>query len=216
MQLFAKSNMAELKNTIEGLVLTDGVNSLCADFSKLKKRIRPHALNRELIVRAAKIKGNPNPVVMDATAGLGEDSFLLAAAGCTVMLYERDEIIAALLRDGLRRAMADGKLAEIAKKMELIEADSIAAMESAGEAVDIIYLDPMFPERTKSALVKKKFQLLQQLESPCSDEEELLMAALSAGPQKIIIKRPAKGSYLAGRKPSYSIEGKTVRYDCII
>jgi 16S rRNA (guanine1516-N2)-methyltransferase len=80
----------------------------------------------------------------------------------------------------------------------------------------VILLDPMFPERQKSALVKKKFQLLQQLECPCTDEEELLQAAINAKPRKIIIKRPAKGPFLANRKPDYSISGKAIRYDCIV
>ena len=74
----------------------------------------------------------------------------------------------------------------------------------------------MFPGRQKSGLVKKKAQLLQKLEKPCEDEEGLLQAAVSAGPRKIVIKRPLKGPFLAGRKPDYSITGKTIRYDCLL
>ena len=81
---------------------------------------------------------------------------------------------------------------------------------------DVILLDPMFPEREKSSLIKKKFQLLQKLESPCPDEAALLKAALAAQPHKIIVKRPLKGPFLAGRKPDFSIKGKSVRYDCIV
>ena len=81
---------------------------------------------------------------------------------------------------------------------------------------DIVLLDPMFPGRQKSGLVKKKAQLLQKLEKPCEDEEGLLQAAVSAGPRKIVIKRPLKGPFLAGRKPDYSITGKTIRYDCLL
>lgn len=207
--------MPELIQTDSGLVLTDGVNTLSVDFSKMIKRINPHALNRELIVRAAKLKGNPNPLVLDATAGFGEDSFLLAAAGCKVMLFEQDEIIAELLKDGLQRALEIHELSDIVARMELTVGDSIEAMKNLDNPVDIIYLDPMFPKRTKSALVKKKFQLLQQLETPCTNEAELLNAAILASPKRIIIKRPAKGAYLADYKPSYSITGKSVRYDCI-
>ena len=95
---------------------------------------------------------------------------------------------------------------------------AMRAMAGSNEPPDIVLLDPMFPERRKSALVKKKFQLLQQLESPCegADEGELLEAAEAAGPRRIIIKRPLKGPYLAGRRPGYSITGKAVRYDCIV
>ena len=74
----------------------------------------------------------------------------------------------------------------------------------------------MFPARQKSALVKRKFQLLQQLEKPCTDERDLLDAALNMKPRRVVIKRPLKGPYLADIKPSYSINGKAIRYDCIV
>lgn len=74
----------------------------------------------------------------------------------------------------------------------------------------------MFPARQKSALIKKKFQLLQQLEQPCTDEDALLHAAIASAPYKIVIKRPLKGAWLADRKPDYSLKGKTIRYDCIV
>ena len=73
----------------------------------------------------------------------------------------------------------------------------------------------MFPERKKKSKVKEKLQLIQKLESPCTEEATLLEAALATGAPKIIIKRPAKGPWLAGRKPSYVIEGKVIRYDVI-
>ena len=160
---------------------------------------------------------------VDATAGFGEDSLLLAAAGYNVELYEYDPVIAALLRDALRRAAksSDDALRDAVSRMDLREGDSVSAMRAmagSNEPPDIVLLDPMFPERRKSALVKKKFQLLQQLESPCegADEGELLEAAEATGPRRIIIKRPLKGPYLAGRRPGYSITGKAVRYDCIV
>ncbi len=253
----------------DALTLTDGTNTLCGDFTRMKKRLREANLRQELLVKAARMKSlqdDRKPVILDATAGLGEDSMLLAAAGHQVELYERDPVIAALLADALRRAAGDPVLAEAAGRMHLHSGDSEEAMreyarhlqhetttksemclqhrenvetaekcavqkerdsDQAGmngdetadavhTAIDIIYLDPMFPGRHKSGLVGKKFQLLQQLERPCADEEELMQAALAAEPAKIIIKRPAKGPYLAGRKPSYSLMGKTVRYDCLV
>ena len=93
--------------------------------------------------------------------------------------------------------------------------DSVMALRELDFAPDVVLLDPMFPQRQKSSLVKKKFQLLHSLESPCANEEELLDAARAAGPKKIVIKRPAKGAFLAGIKPDYSLEGKKIRYDCI-
>lgn len=210
-----------------GLSLTDGSLSLRADLTDMLPRLKQNNLEREFLVKAARIKGlkaADGPLrAVDATAGLGEDSLLLAAVGYEVELYEYDPVIAALLRDALRRASESDHdaLREAAGRMQLNEGDSVSAMramEGAPKPPDIILLDPMFPERQKSALVKKKFQLLQQLESPCAgaDESELLDAAEAAGPRRIIIKRPLKGPYLAGRSPSYSIKGKAVRYDCIV
>ena len=88
-------------------------------------------------------------------------------------------------------------------------------MKNINEKVDIILLDPMFPERTKSGLVKKKFQILHEIETPCNNEVELINAALAVNTHKVIIKRPLKGEYLAEIKPSYSIKGKAIRYDVI-
>ena len=165
----------------------------------------------------AGIKGKAEGLTaVDATAGLGEDAFLLAAAGFSVRLYERDPVIAALLRDALSRAAALPDLAAIVGRMELFETDSLTALPQLGFNPDVVLLDPMFPARQKSALIKKKFQLLQQLEQPCTDEDALLHAAIASAPYKIVIKRPLKGAWLADRKPDYSLKGKTIRYDCIV
>ena len=209
----------DLRQTERGLTLTDGSLELCADFSHLLPRIKQGAVQRELLVKAARIKGADELVAIDATAGLGEDSFLLAAAGFRVQLYECNPVIAALLRDALARAATDPVLAPIAARMEASEGDSLQALAEAGAAgshPDLVYLDPMFPGRTKSAAVKKKFQLLHHLEQPCTDERALLDAAFKANPRKIVIKRPVKGPYLAGIKPSHSIAGKAVRYDVLV
>lgn len=206
-----------LRFDTEGLSLVRDGMVVRGDFSTMLARLKPHVLGRELLVRAAKIKGAEGPLTaIDATAGLGADSLLLAAAGFEVCMYESDPIIAALLRDALRRALAKPELAGIVSRMQLVEADSVSALPQLSDVPDVVYLDPMFPARTKSAAVKKKFQLIHHLERPCENQEELLEAALAARPRKVVIKRPAKGPYLAGVKPSYSIEGKAVRYDCIV
>lgn len=273
-------NAPQLVRTPEGLALTDGTMTLRADFSRLLARANPAKVHQELLVKAVKIKGvSPDELlVVDATAGLGEDSFLLAAAGFNIVMFERDEVIAALLEDGLARAANDDRLAPITARMTLHKEDSIAALIAASNgannrwrttaasttapvaalarrnsnpgsagmgtpfddsakrptannytrqaspsqltidqlAPDVIVLDPMFPARTKSASVKKKFQLIHSLEAPCANEQELLDAAIGAHPRKIVIKRPPKGPWLASRKPAYSLEGKAVRYDCLV
>ena len=248
----------------DGLSLTDGDQAMRGDFTKLQKRLQYHNLTHELLVKATKVKGRERLRVIDATAGMGEDSLLLAAAGCEVTLYEQDPVIAALLQDTMRRALGEAALHEIVMRMQLVEGDSIDHLRRLGEAgtgsdapednaghacpaltasaatgngadastsgaevttngadtalkrPDVIYLDPMFPERQKSGLVKKKFQLIHYLEAPAENEEALMQAALAARPFKIVVKRPAKGPYLAGLKPSYALDGKAIRYDCYV
>lgn len=200
-----------------GLTLSDGKREMHGDFTKMLPRLKPNNLNRELIVKAARIKSLEPPYrAVDATAGMGEDSLLLAAAGFEVDLFEYDPVIAALLNDTLKRSSKIPELAEITARMHLHTGDSIKGLSELDFKPDMILLDPMFPERQKSALVKKKFQLIHQLERPCDDEESLLNAAISAEPKKIVIKRPLKGPFLAGIKPDYSISGKAIRCDCLI
>ena len=199
-----------------GLTLTDGKLALRGDFTGLLPRLKKSNLQSEFLVKASKIKGIEHPVIIDATAGMGEDSMILAAAGFEVYLFEYDPVIAALLKDALDRAMEIPELKEAAGRMHFTEGNSIDNMSKLEIAPDVVLLDPMFPARQKSALVKRKFQLLQKLEKPCSDENELLEAALNVKPGRIVIKRPRKGPFLGGMKPSYSLTGKAIRYDCSV
>ena len=201
----------------EGIALAGGGLILRADLTGMLPRIRTANLRNELLVRAAKIRGAAGELcAVDATAGFGEDSLLLAAAGFSVRLYEYNPVTAILLEDALHRAAQVPELADIVSHMELVKEDSVEAMPRLPFSPDVILLDPMFPARQKSGLIRKKLQLIQKLEKPCADEETLVKAALAARPKKIVIKRPAKGPYLAGIRPGYSIEGKVIRYDCIV
>ena len=208
--------MAELVETKKGLALVGGGMELLPDLTRMLPRLAQGKLQRELLVRAARMRGIEAPTAVDATAGLGEDALLLAAAGFSITLFERDETIAALLADSLERAAADERLAPVVGRMTLVAGDSIEALPGMAPSPDVVLLDPMFPDRGKSANAKKKLQLIQMLERPCEDEEALLQAALAAHPKKVVIKRPLKGPELAGAKPSYSLAGKAVRYDVIV
>ena len=206
-----------LSQTDLGLFLTDGNLSISVDFREMLPRIKQSNLQTEMLVKAARIKGQDMPqTLIDATAGFGEDSLILAAAGFQVTMYEFDEVIAALLEDGLERAREIPELRDIVGRMKVRCEDSTTALKKLDFTPDVVLLDPMFPTRQKSALIKKKFQLIQQLEKPCSTEKELLEAAEMAKPKRIVIKRPLKGPYLADRKPSYSLKGKAIRYDCLV
>lgn len=212
----------------EGLTLVSGELQLTGDYGNLLPRVKGNQINGEMIVKAVKIKDveNENLVVLDATAGLGEDSFILGAAGFQVILCERNDVIFSLLEDTYQRALEDEELQFAANNMDLIHGSSIDVLRAVcdGEkirkselpAIDVVLLDPMFPEKTKNSLTNKKLQLFQKLEMPCTEEEELFDAAQKAHPRKIVVKRPLKGPYLCGKKPNHSIEGKTVRYDCYL
>lgn len=201
----------------EGLALGANGMVMRPDLSRMLPRLRPAALSRELLVRAARIKGEGGPLTaVDATAGLGEDALLLAAAGFSVTLFESDAVIAALLADSLRRAALVPQLAAVVGRMRAVEADSVCALRDLDYEPDVVYLDPMFPERRKSAATKKKFQLIHLLERPCANAEELMAAALAARPRKVVVKRPLKGPFLADVRPSHSVAGKVVRYDCVV
>lgn len=206
-----------LINTPDGLACLYDGQEIRGDFTKMIKRLTHANLTHELLVKACRIKSIDRPLnIVDATAGLGEDSLLLAASGNYVRMYERDERVYLLLEDTLNRARENASLASIIARMELVKGDSIEALKSLDYTPDIVYLDPMFPKRQKSGQVKKKFQVIHNLVPPATDGEELLKAAMAANPKRIVIKRPGNGEFLAGVKPSYSIEGNSIRYDCIV
>ena len=197
----------------KGVSLTGYGLSYQGDFENMLHRVTNGRLQHEMLVRAAK-SDKPGRKAIDATAGMGEDALLLAAQGYEVTLFEQNPVIAVLLKDALRRAKKHPVLKDIASRMNLVQDNSVEGMSKLLDPVDVIYLDPMFPARQKSSLINKKLQLIQKLEPPCSEETDLFDAAISASPSKIIVKRPLKSEFLAGRKPSYTLNGKAIRYDC--
>ena len=195
-----------------GVSLTGYGLSYRGDFGGMIRRVSDGRLLHEMLVKAVKTNETKHKAV-DATAGMGEDAFLIAAYGYDVTLYEQNPVIATLLKDAIRRAKLSPDTKDIASRMHLVEGDSIELLKEGMNGLDVIYLDPMFPARQKSGLINKKLQLIQKLEPPCSGEEELFDAAIKAGPKKIVVKRPLKSPNLAGRKPNYVLNGKAIRYD---
>ena len=152
--------------------------------------------------------------IVDATAGLGQDAFVLASLGCTVTLFERNPVIHALLADGLARAALNVDCAAIVERMRLLEGSSIEWLARPGtEAADVVYLDPMFPHRDKSALVKKEMQVFRTIVGDDEDSAQLLAAALERARYRVVVKRPRKASAIEGAETTTRIEGKSSRYD---
>lgn len=170
--------------------------------------------NGQMIARAVGIQSGIRPVVLDATAGLGRDAFVLAQLGCHVTLVERHPLIAALLADGLRRACLDAEVGPIVGRMKMWSGNAIELMAGwTDEPPQVIYLDPMFPHRDKSALVKKEMSLFRPLVGDDQDAPELLDAALCLASHRVVVKRPRKAPHVAGVAPAYSLDGKSTRYD---
>ncbi len=186
------------------------------DFTGGPSAYRRRQQKRELLIRAVGCKPAAPLAVVDGTGGLGRDSFMLAAAGCQVWIFEREPVVAALLADGLQRALDHPETAEISKRICLHNCDTVSAlqdMQQRDEAVDVVYLDPMFPERQKTARVKKELQILQILAEENTHPDRLMEAALAAAAQRVVVKRPRRAPYLTNLHPSHSLGGKTIRFD---
>jgi 16S rRNA (guanine1516-N2)-methyltransferase len=152
--------------------------------------------------------------ILDLTAGLGSDGFILAQLGFSVTLLERSPIITALLADGLHRALRHKKYSTI--NIQLIHRDAMLYLQQLMQTQnlpDIIYLDPMYPPSRKSALAKKEMCFLRQIVGNDSDAETLLPLAITCAQQRVIVKRPRLASALAELKPQHSIVGKQHRFD---
>jgi 16S rRNA (guanine1516-N2)-methyltransferase len=168
----------------------------------------------QMIAKAVGIQTGVRPTVVDATAGLGRDAFVLATLGCEVTLIERQPLIAVLLDDGLARARSDPEVAPIVARMRLRVGDAIQMLRDWDENVpQVVYLDPMFPHRDKSALVKKEMRLFRPLVGDDVDAERLLEAALALASHRVVVKRPRKAPAVAGGTVSFSLEGNAGRFD---
>jgi 16S rRNA (guanine1516-N2)-methyltransferase len=168
----------------------------------------------QMIAKAVGVQAGIRPRILDATAGLGRDAFVLASLGCDMTLIERQPLVAALLEDGLQRALRDLEVAPIVARMRLLNGNAIELMRAwQGEAPQVIYLDPMFPHRDKSALVKKEMRLFRPFVGDDLDAPALLEAALALATHRVVVKRPRKAPSIGGSKPGYVLEGKSSRYD---
>lgn len=189
--------------------------AIWAEFVNSRAQIRRKQSRSQLLARAVGIKAGHRLLVADATGGLGRDGFLLAAAGCQVLIFERNKVIAKLLADGLRRADEDASTQSICARIRLFQEDFCLFWASVGNSIkpEVVYLDPMFPEKKKTAKAKKELQILQLLAGPETDTNKLFQAALKAAEKRVVVKRPPKAPFLANIKPSHCLSGKTVRFD---
>lgn len=170
----------------------------------------------EAIAKAVGVTKKSGLAVIDATAGLGRDALVLASLGATVTLVERNPLVAALLWDGLRRARLDPELQDwLPGRLTLVFSQAIDALQQL-PAPDVVYLDPMFPAREKSAAVKKEMRAFHDVVGADPDADALWQAAFALASKRVVVKRPGYAEFLAGQKPSMSIEGKNNRFDVYV
>lgn len=167
----------------------------------------------QALARAAGLVRSATPVIVDATAGLGRDAFVLASLGAQVTLIERSAAVHAALADALDRALtASEEVAAIARRMTLLHGDARDLLP--GLAAEVVMVDPMHPPRGNSALVKQEMRVLRDLVGTDPDSAKLLNAALASARNRVVLKWPLRAPPLPDmRAPSHQIVGKTVRYD---
>lgn len=219
------SERYQLVRTAERLELHDTEDlksgAVYVDFlqGKARHRLKFGGGKGQDIAKAIGLNKRQHPQVIDATAGLGRESFVLASLGCQVTLLERNPLVHALLEDGLQRARdsEDEELHSIIERMTLIKADALNWLPrlpaDGGDLPDVIYLDPMFPERRKSALVQKEMRFFHEVVGDDQDDAALLEIARQHCKHRVSVKRPRHAPLLAGVKPAFVISGKTIRYD---
>lgn len=178
------------------------------------RRLQQAGAAREPLVRAVGARRGKRPRIVDATAGLGQDAAVLAAAGCPVVLVERSPVIAALLADGMRRAADDPRTAAMAERLELVHDDALDYLRrlAPGERPDVVCLDPMYPARRGGARSGRSMQHLQALLGHDPDPSALLQAARAAA-GRVVVKRQRRAPALRGPAPDFTCGGSSTRFD---
>lgn len=168
----------------------------------------------ELIIKAIGWRKNHNLQVFDLTAGLGKDAFIMAAVGCDVLMFERHPVVAKQLAQAIQQGLQCSSIAPTLKRMKLIQQCAIEYLQTQTleSQPDVIYCDPMFEARPKTALVKKDLQHLQQLIGFCHDATHLVELALTHARKRVVVKRPHYAPPIVAN-PHHSHSGRSHRFD---
>jgi 16S rRNA (guanine1516-N2)-methyltransferase len=191
----------------------DSFSPLAVDFgsSSMRYRLEHLSAKSEMLIKA--VGANRTHTILDMTAGLGKDAFILAAFGCEVYLKERSKVLFLMLQDGLRRASQNPDLQPIVARMHLLHGDSCQGIEGS-QRFDAAMIDPMFPAKKKSALASGEMQILQSYIGGNLSPENLLTTALDMGIPRIAVKRALRDtSTYSNRSPVYSLKGRSSRFD---
>ncbi len=216
MRLLPKSRQYHLSPSEQGLsVHAQALTSkpFVIDFShpKFKSRLQAHSVRSELLIKA--IGGSRHKTLLDTTAGLGRDSLLMATMVERIVLLERHPDMYRLLADALKRCEHDQHLIPLLQKITLRPQCAFDFLRTHTEdKFDVIYCDPMFPERKKSALTKKESQILQTIVGSDADSHQLVALALEHAQSRVVVKRPMASETLI-RKPDIQYKARAHRFD---
>jgi 16S rRNA (guanine1516-N2)-methyltransferase len=199
--------------TPAGIGITDNIKNrpIYVDFSSNKTSYRRKSNQSEFIIKATGLNKLKFPIIVDATAGLGGDSFVIASKGHKIHMIERSPIVSVLLEDGLKRARLNPEINDIANNMIFRSGDAHKLLANINP--DIIYLDPMFPSKTKNSAVKREMQLFKMIVGADIDASDLLKLSLEKATYRVVVKRPIKSPFLGDIKPSFQMLGNSSRFD---
>ena len=208
-----------LEESEKGLRLADKFirqRPLLIDFSSdyFYRRVKNTTAKKELVARAAGAK--PYIKVLDCTGGLGRDAFLLASLGCCVTMIERSNVIALLLKDALKRALGHPELGDVAMRIKLVAMDARNYLSQMDFIPDVIMLDPMFPNRRKSAKVKGDMQIVQRFLGQDEDVLALFESAINAKSPRVVVKRPLYDKSKLPVEPTNVVMGSSIRFDIFL
>jgi 16S rRNA (guanine1516-N2)-methyltransferase len=181
-----------------------------ADFSKMQ--MGRASLSNALITKAIGIRKNKKPFILDACAGLGKDALTFLMLSCHVTLLERSPIVFELLKDGLENSLSGYHFSDLLS-LHLMEAKDYLEQLKPAQYPDVIYLDPMYPDRNKKALSKKEMQILRLITGDNWDAADLLDKALSLARERVVVKRRRLDEPLGDKNPDTQLTGKTIRFD---
>lgn len=169
-----------------------------------------YSLKKEPLAKALRLKDKKKPFIWDISCGTGKDSILLLSFGMKVKAFERSKIIGVLLLDALRRVQ-DPYLVDVLEEHFSLEiADPRYFPEE--QKPDIIYFDPMYPEKKKTSLPRKEMRVLRKLVGNDDDAKDVFLWARGKALKKVIVKRPIHAPAII-ENPLHSFKGKSTRYD---
>ena len=170
------------------------------------------------ITKACGLIKHKNWTILDATAGLAQDAFVIASlmSQSSITLIEQHPAIFSLIQYAIQQPTDNPAIQNICNKMSVINDDSIIFMDTHKKQFDVIYLDPMYPERKKKAKVKKGMQALQTLIGHEQNETTLFESAIASAKQRVVIKRPKSAPFYTNTQPSFDCSSKNTRYDVYV